>query len=375
MEFKTFLAMCAKPLRLGKNRYEKMCNLLDLVTMIPLVYSETESGRDYDFSKSQLESIASGNRQFSDNAVGRILDADFVPSMLIERVDALPIQVRESFLQTIRLTDPGVTLDFVGQWCGDYLTNVLLRSTADEQQIARVQAIFEQTRIEGAQRRFMELLFAQAGSKCPNLNCVNPLVTIDDAGQSKRVGKVVVIDPDKDHAAEENLIVLCPGCADLYSGKNTEKISILESIKLNIRKSYADAAILDITGMEDEIRRVLQKMARASAASLQQGIKEPLTISQKITEDVALETEVTGHVTLWFNFIDDELINMDYSQNWTFERVRHEVKGQYLNLTGRNWSQDEIFEHLTQWLVDSTHEKRRACAAVISYFIQKCEVF
>lgn len=46
-----------------------------------------------------------------------------------------------------------------------------------------------------------------------------------------------------------------------------------------------------------------------------------------------------------------------------------------MNLNDMGLSQDEIFEKMVDWLQDATHENRSSCEVIISYFIQKCEVF
>ena len=47
----------------------------------------------------------------------------------------------------------------------------------------------------------------------------------------------------------------------------------------------------------------------------------------------------------------------------------------YVNLSEMGLSQNEIFEKMVDWLQDATHEDRGSCGVIISYFIQKCEVF
>ncbi|OKL45932.1 hypothetical protein BSR28_08640 [Boudabousia liubingyangii] len=375
MEFKDFYAMLATPLRLGKNRYDGMRNLLDMVTDIQLVYAEKKTDQDCDFTKSKLQAIASGTRSFEPDEVTRILDAGFDSWRLVEAVDRLSEKIKRTLLAKIEPYEPGITVDLVAQWCGDYFGDLLQSVSDDPAQIAQIQASTEQARIKGTWQRLAESLFAEAGAMCPNLNCMTPLTTVDDAGQSKRIGQIVAIDADEDLAGAQNLIVLCPQCASSYTGTNPERIVTLKQIKQQLSKKYAQSITLDPRGIEDEIRRVLESMTRADRVVLQTKIKEPLTISQKITDDPDLQDEVTSRVTRWFNFIDKKLTDMDYAENWTFEKIRHEVKGQYLRLTDRGWTKEEVFDCLTRWLVETTGEKPRPCAVVISYFVQKCEVF
>ena len=52
-----------------------------------------------------------------------------------------------------------------------------------------------------------------------------------------------------------------------------------------------------------------------------------------------------------------------------------QVRMTYINLSDMGLSQDKIFEKMVDWLQDATHEDRNSCEVIISYFIQKCEVF
>lgn len=48
----------------------------------------------------------------------------------------------------------------------------------------------------------------------------------------------------------------------------------------------------------------------------------------------------------------------------------------YLNLADMGYTQDKIFDEMVNCLQTVTNEDRRSsCEVIISYFVQKCEVF
>ena len=82
-----------------------------------------------------------------------------------------------------------------------------------------------------------------------------------------------------------------------------------------------------------------------------------------------------AHVAAWYVFIESTLKQLDYSDGWDFDEVRHSINSQYRRLKRLGIPQDDVFTQLSQWLHTTTGGKLVACQAVVSYFIQKCDVF
>ena len=47
----------------------------------------------------------------------------------------------------------------------------------------------------------------------------------------------------------------------------------------------------------------------------------------------------------------------------------------YVTFRDKGYDQDKIYYEMTKWLSDATGEAWGDCEVVISYFVQKCEVF
>ena len=61
--------------------------------------------------------------------------------------------------------------------------------------------------------------------------------------------------------------------------------------------------------------------------------------------------------------------------NFKYESFCYQVESRYLAFYDEGLEPEKIFDSLVQWLMDSTHGDRTYCEIVISFFVQKCEVF
>ena len=58
-----------------------------------------------------------------------------------------------------------------------------------------------------------------------------------------------------------------------------------------------------------------------------------------------------------------------------FKKFCNQISINYDAMYDSGYNPDEIFEKLVDWLQNSTSGSRDACEIVVSFFIQKCEVF
>ena len=69
-------------------------------------------------------------------------------------------------------------------------------------------------------------------------------------------------------------------------------------------------------------------------------------------------------------------MKMEREGKLRYKKVRNEVSDCFEALNQMNYSRSEIFDQMVQWLLEHTeNQKREACEAVISFFVQNCEVF
>lgn len=102
----------------------------------------------------------------------------------------------------------------------------------------------------------------------------------------------------------------------------------------------------------------------------------PKPIEEKIEKktEKPLFKKVQNNVMDYFSEIKQLFIEEQETKDLVYEQIRKRVKYQYKHASGN--SKHEIFNKLVDWLaseIDTTD--REACEAVMSYFVQSCEVF
>ncbi|MCE3203420.1 ABC-three component system protein [Paenibacillus sonchi] len=178
----------------------------------------------------------------------------------------------------------------------------------------------------------------------------------------------------------ENKIALCKDCHGYYDDHKTKeeylnliniKKKLLKTAKVKISTSHQD--------LEEEIVLVINSLSDIDYSTLQKMKLEyqALRISSKIEDTYfMLKMKIETNVCMYYNFIKETFQNLDQSKRINFELVASEIRISFLKCEEEMENKSEIFEALVKWMksksVNSTNE---ACEAVISYFVQSCEVF
>ena len=103
---------------------------------------------------------------------------------------------------------------------------------------------------------------------------------------------------------------------------------------------------------------------------------DPKFVEKKIDKNTEkpLFKKVQNNVMDYFFDIKIMFIEEQETKDLVYEQVRKKIKYQYKHAKGD--SQHEVFENLVNWLMAEVQSSdREACEAVISYFVQSCEVF
>ena len=106
---------------------------------------------------------------------------------------------------------------------------------------------------------------------------------------------------------------------------------------------------------------------------------DALKVRQKIAPtNKLLIDSVTDDVTHYYSFIEGLFADIDGKESGTFDRIASEVRLAYQKIKSEGLSQDAVFEYMTDWLKENLpieHRNDMAISAVISFFVQNCEVF
>jgi hypothetical protein len=178
----------------------------------------------------------------------------------------------------------------------------------------------------------------------------------------------------------ENKIALCKDCHGYYDDHKTkdEYLKLIE-IKKNLLRASRAKISTSHQDLEHEIVIVINALSNIDQLTLQKMKLEyqALKISRKIEETyTVLKIKIEIYVCIYFNFIKETFQNLDQARQINFDLVTSEIRSSFLKCEEEIVSKSEIFEALVKWVKSkSAGSSSEACEAIISYFVQSCEVF
>ncbi len=186
--------------------------------------------------------------------------------------------------------------------------------------------------------------------------------------------------PADDLESTDNKILLCRTCAEDYLVSPTkEEYEFLYKKKnqqvwdLQMRDKADDIAV------EQGIRQILD----AFSSSTEQPIPidrtkwEAYRVDKKIPEDnFNLRERITFWVLHYYRYLEQQFKQEERTRKLRFRKIQNEVSQCFETYDEENLSQERIFEYLVKWLEAKTDcHNRDALEAMISFFVQNCEVF
>lgn len=265
---------------------------------------------------------------------------------------------------------PGITPFNVAKKMAELFQSILLEAVDDKKKsITRVNTG------DGLKGSYGVNLVIETNCICPNDWC-NQSLQSDINGQAELCYEILRIDESKP-VTIENLIALCPSCyAKLSQNKLPGSKERLKAIKKQLMQESAESSILSTERIERGIESVLEKILITPDEELVPLNYNPVAIRHKIKADYnPLVIKVKSYVTAYYSKVDQWLKQMDQEGMQHFRPFCNSMKINYLKLSNENLSQPSIFEKLVDWIQNSTNEDRMACEIVVSYFVQKCEVY
>ena len=183
--------------------------------------------------------------------------------------------------------------------------------------------------------------------------------------------------PDNLHGLD-NQILLCNDCA-IYSIDTTpSEYSELMRIKHNmVRVSRLDAEAYDIS-VEQGIDTILDALSRLNNISIMkdESSLKALRVDKKIPDNMMLQDLVTTFVLKYYRYIESQFKQREREGKLRFNKVKNEISQCFELYDEAELSQNEIFERLVEWLKEKSKcNNEIACIAMVSFFVQNCEVF
>lgn len=208
-------------------------------------------------------------------------------------------------------------------------------------------------------------LLTETGGKCHK--CGRPLA-ISNNGKDIYYGKVFPISASED-------IVLCVNCErEMQTASDAEKLTLLSDKQELENRVIALDAISHIK-LERQIEEVLREINQIEDTD-NLGLKnEPIRVKYKIIEP-RLRDKAIFHVTMLYEAVNIALDRISGENKLNVDKFAKNIRRIYEDTSETISSQSEVYNLLVNWLYEKAGYKyKEACEIIISYFVQRCEVF
>ena len=370
VDFKTLFAVLKKYLSDGADVPEFMRTLISMITEL---FEE-----DWDVKRDPLGMVRDATLR---NYAKRGLSKKFAKQVayrlnrenMIAWIGGSDISNREMMAQDLLPYDPFVNADNVAEKVADWMTDCI-RKLAGFVPAAEMNQQKQEKQASDLKSKYGNYLLAESDNHCPN--CGRRLI-ISRNGETVPVYEVSIIDQSKD-PEPQNLLAMCPNCAAVYQMDDDAKLQKELKAKKNILSTHEQSMeLLEDLPLERGITGVVTRIKKLKEKDIAESMLDPKELTQKLdpSKDMAIYLSVKLYVTTYFNKIDQIMINLDKKKQIDYDEVQRQMNGMYRRLNKTKKSKAEIFNEISRKVQRVTLQEDVFCQIVVSYFIQKCEVF
>lgn len=176
----------------------------------------------------------------------------------------------------------------------------------------------------------------------------------------------------------ENKIALCKDCHDRQDYHTTQE----DYLELRNKKEHllqlTDLRESTLTmGLELEIAEAVRKFSSLREDELAALNYTPVRLAKKFTTaDFRLRNRIGMYVTNYYPYIRDCFKEFDGKNGFCLTSLCLQIKSCFLKMERISDDKTDIFDQLVEWIMRKTQSTSRdACEAVVSFFVQNCEVF
>lgn len=300
------------------------------------------------------------------------------PEIFIKYINELPDGTLSNLCEALSVYRTDINLYNVAEVCADMFKRILIEAAQSPKKKNTTLTVVESGIDVSSflKEKFGTRLLVESKGLCPNDNCCRPLY-IDVDGQTDMNYEITKINPNLPIDTFENLIALCNDCNKKYLlAKDDVQRKRMEIIKKQLMNEAETIGVLANTKVEEGVERVLRKISNAPISALIPLNYDPVKLNQKILPDNrSLYIKAKAYVTEYYPTVHSIFQQLSKENKLRFDPFCMQVKLNFINLRDKGRSQPEIFEALVEWLASNTNDRKDLCEIVISYFIQKCEVF
>ncbi len=375
MTFLDFLN-CMKPVLQGNKIADKVRNLISVLTYLPDKAWGTDKDPSKMYKDSTLAQFGNGTRPISKSFAEKIiqyLDKDNFIQFLSD--DDINEDTLNIVTANFREFDSSVNILNIAEKAADIIENILKEKSGVGVANQYSMTVNKNSQIALSSAPYRDRLIIESRGICPNAGCGKPLY-ISNNDNTKAHCTITLIDPSE-QPKYSNLIALCPQCSQIYSlSPSADNINWMKELKKSLSKREQVLETLSPLDLENGIIKVVEKLGTFTELDKIELNYDPKAIKEKIPiSDYILLNKITQYVTLYYEYISELLKGYEQEKILNFQIIASQVKIAFLKISDKELSRIEIFSHLVDWFMKSTNGNREECEAIVSYFIQSCEVF
>lgn len=176
----------------------------------------------------------------------------------------------------------------------------------------------------------------------------------------------------------ENKIALCLDCHSTQDYHTTAK-EYLDLVKLK-KRLLQQTALHDVTtslALEKDIENVISELCLLSDEEIAQISYDPVFLSNKFYKSESLlKTKISGYVISYYTFIRDFFHERDGKNGFRLQVLSEQIRACFIKMNDITNDKSAIFNEIVKWILCKTLcHSIEACEAVVSFFVQNCEVF
>lgn len=194
--------------------------------------------------------------------------------------------------------------------------------------------------------------------------------------QYERLGKLTRLGDSSE--SFENKIALCKDCHAQQDYHTTEEdyLKLLKKKQHFLQLTDLHEATLTM-GLELQIADVVKKVCSLREDEMATLNYAPVRLTKKFSaNEFLLKNRVSMYVTSYYPYIRDCFKDQEGVNGFRLDALSLQIKSCFIKMEGLSDNKSDIFDQLVNWVMSKTcSASRESCEAVVSFFVQNCEVF
>ncbi len=175
-----------------------------------------------------------------------------------------------------------------------------------------------------------------------------------------------------------NVIALCHNChAYVDNPTSVETYQKLYKLKKKFIDTDKISALYSSYTIEEDLIKIVNAMALGLNNDIEKIKYELIKVDKKISDEkIFLKKKVKFDVSQYYLLIRNLFSEIDRNSSEMFDVIAGQIKSFYLKIKTISNDQEEIYNHISEWLYSKFKiGSIEAYKIIVSFFIQNCEVF